>query len=107
MSYDITLLRDGDPVTVERHTEGGIHILGGTDRADLNVTYNYYRHFDFRGLDGRTGADTLFELKAGVALLGVERDPDYWNPTEGNVVYTLEILRRWAEQYPDATWEVV
>lgn len=42
MSWDICLNdEDGQPVEVEQHEEGGTFALGGTTRAELNITYNY------------------------------------------------------------------
>lgn len=112
MSYDIDLVRDGAPVTVERHTEGGTYQIGGTPTAELNVTYNYgrfyYEHIDkeegIRWLYGKTGADCIERLRTAIAALGTERDSDYWNDTPGNAGYALSILLAWAEQHPDAVF---
>lgn len=108
MSYWIYLEdRDGNAADVAAHEEGGTFAMGGMPQAELNVTYNYSDIFSIKKeLDGKTAAETLPLLKQKVAEFGVERDNDYWKSTEGNVGYMLEILRRWAEQYPDYKWRV-
>ena len=108
MSWDISLCDENGCVEVERFTEGGTYAIGGSTDADLNVTYNYGKHFDFRDeLHGKKAADVIPLLEAKVAELGTERDRDYWNPTPGNVGYTLALLLRWAQQYPDAVFDVM
>ncbi len=108
MSYDISLQNEkGEIAKVKRFQEGGTYQMGGSDVAELNVTYNYSEIFSIKKeLDGKSGAGTLSLLKSKVAELGTNRYKDYWAPTHGNVGYMLEILRRWAEQYPDYTWRV-
>lgn len=106
MSYDISLNVGGAPCRVDRHEDGGVYTLGGTTQADLNVTYNYAPLFDFKDLDGKTGAETADALQEAVMALGTIRDPDYWKPTPGNAGYACAILLRWARQHPDGIWEV-
>lgn len=107
MSYWVYLNDDRGTVEVEPHEEGGTYVLGGTPRAELNVTYNYSRHFSVKKeLDGKTAGETIPILVDAVRRLGVERDPNYWNPTEGNVGYMASILLCWALQHPDAVWSV-
>lgn len=111
-------------VQVEQHSEGGTYRVGGTDEAELNVTYNYGGRFreaweavggQFGGIgDGTLGkmigekraADVLPFLKAAVERLGTQPDADYWQPTEGNAGRALAILASWAEQHPDAVFRV-
>ena len=107
MSWDISLENDRGPVVVDRHAEGGTYPLGGTTRAELNVTYNYADLFPFRELDGQRAGDTRERMREAIAVLGTQRDQDYWTPTPGNVGHALEILLAWADQYPEATWRVV
>ena len=114
MSYDVRLKdADGNTVKVDNHEEGGTYALGGTPEAELNVTYNYSKVLnELWGegtvfLDGKRADRVTKLLRDTVTVLGTERDDDYWKPTEGNVGYALSILLRWAEQYPDATFEVV
>lgn len=106
MSWDVYLERDGETVEVPSHTEGGTIAIGGDDRAELNVTYNYSEHYPFRSLDGATARDTIGILRDAVATLGTERDSDYWASTPGNAGHALSVLLRWAEAHPDAVWRV-
>jgi hypothetical protein len=113
MSYDISLIKDGKVVTVPSHLEGGTHVLGGTDEAHLNVTYNYNRQFKkhldeangIRWLYDKKAKDTIKRLEKAVEKLGTERYRDYWEATLGNAGYALSILLKWAKQHPGATWE--
>lgn len=106
MSYYVCLKKHGETVQVKKHADGGTYVVGGTTDAELNVTYNYSRHFRVLDLDGVTAYDTIPLLKILVEKFGTERDDDYWKPTEGNVGYMLSILLKWASKYPDAVWEV-
>lgn len=111
MSYDVYLMEGDDTVKVESHSEGGTYALGGSDEARLNITYNYaevYSLFGFRvwDLDGKTGQETVGQLKELVAKLGTRTFKDYWAPTPGNAGHALNILVGWAEQYPQARWRV-
>lgn len=93
-------------VDVGRHAEGGTYVVGGTTDAEISVTYNYCRFFDFGGLDGRTGADTKEDLEKAVSKLGTERSSNYWEAIPGNAGYACLILLSWALQHPSATWRV-
>ena len=104
MSWWISLCENEKPCVVEAFEEGGTQALGGSTDADLNVTYNYGKHFRFPNLAGMTGEQSIPLLSDAVERLGVERDADYWAPTEGNVGYACAILLSWARQYPAATW---
>lgn len=108
MSYWVHLKdKEGLTLPAEQHFEGGTYAVEGMEEAELNVTYNYSKLFSVKEkLNGKTGAETLPILKEAVVRFGVERDPDYWNPTEGNVGYMCEILRRWAEKNPEGRWHV-
>lgn len=118
MSWDITLVDKTDEcVKVASHEEGGTFVVGGTERAELNITYNYgarYREaLDTEQndilhviLDGKTGNETLITLAKIITALGIDRSNDYWEPTSGNAGYAALILFLWAAQYPDATWAV-
>lgn len=112
MSYDISLKRNGESVTVDNHSEGGTYVLGGITIADLNITYNYSERFacidpeqGIRWLYGKTGRQAIPVLEAAIATLGTDRDADYWKNTSGNAGYALSILLRWAKQHPDAVFE--
>ena len=115
MSFDVSLEdENGTPVLVTRHSEGGTYVLGGTDQAILNITYNYSpfysKHLDaehgLRWLDGKKGAECVERLAEAVAQLGTERTSDYWAATAGNAGYALFILHAWAREHPGATFEV-
>jgi len=62
MSYWVTLVDDyGQSVPVDAHTAGGVHEEGECRVAEMNVTSNYAKHFDFRMLDGKFGSQTIGE----------------------------------------------
>ena len=108
MSYWISLHDEtGAMPSVDSFTDGGTYAVGGSDEADLNVTYNYCRHFDFRGeLHGRKAADTIPIMEKAVAELGTKRADDYWTATSGNAGAAVARLLAWARQHPDCMWEV-
>lgn len=115
MSYDIELK---DPVTgntcvlEEPHQmKGGTYQVGGTFKAELNVTWNYAPHFrkvfgdnGIRAIYGKTGADSLFLLDQAIAQLKNDRSDDYWESTEGNAKAALLQLRALAAMRPDGVW---
>ena len=113
MSYDISLvdLKTRQPVEVKHHIEGGTHIIGGTTKADLNITYNYGEcynlcQFTIRDLYGKTGKETEAKLAEVVEFLGIRQfSNNYWAPTPGNAGYACSILLAWAREHPDAVWE--
>ncbi len=119
MSYDIELRdpnttlkctetkEDYHPmVKVPEFTEGGTYPIGGTDVADLNVTYNYAKHFDYRQLNGMKAEDSVPILQEAVDRLGTEQTNDYWAGTPGNAGYACNILLEWAKLHPSAIWDV-
>lgn len=134
MSYDIELT---DPVTGDtleldaaHHMRGGTYALGGTTRAHLNVTYNYYpqfrRVFDalpaprskapewmrndgapvsgVRTIYGLTGAESIPVLDKAICQLADDVDADYWRATDGNAKRALMQLRALAAMRPDGLW---
>lgn len=112
MSYDVSLVKGGQAVTVAPHEDGGTYVLGGSPAGSLNVTYNYAKHFEvldeiegLRWLYGKTGAETEARLAFAVGVLGTQRYADYWKATPGNAGYALSILLKWAKEHPDAVWE--
>lgn len=109
MSWWVSLSKDGKLVKVESHVEGGTYCLGGSDRADLNVTYNYSQFFSrcfgqkgLGRLHGRKAKSVTRLLEEAVRKLGTKRDDNYWKRTSGNAGYALSILLRWARQHPEA-----
>lgn len=95
-----------DMPEVPHFTDGGTYVLGGTTEADLNVTYNYGKHFGFRALHRQQARDTIVLLARTVGALGMERSDDYWDDTEGNVGYCCSVLLMWALLHPDCYWRV-
>lgn len=112
MSWDVYLEKDGKPVEVDRHEEGGTYAVGGTTVAELNLTYNYSPNFHaalgfpFRMLDGTLAENTIPNLEAAVQKLGTERADDYWKATDGNAGFALNILLGWAKANPNARWRI-
>lgn len=113
MSYDISLC---DAITGEvlqldqpHHMRGGTYAIGGTRDASLNVTYNYYKHYQsiggIRAIYGLTGAKSLPLLAKAIAALGDDIDSDYWRPTEGNAKRALIQLQALAQMRPDGVWQ--
>lgn len=122
MSYDVHLNcpHCGRPLLVENHSEGGTYAIGGTNEADLNITYNYGRHFaealgylgdpavrNFRDfLDGKAAAVVIPALEKAVSMLGTTQAADYWDAVPGNAGHALAILLAWAKQHPDGIFSV-
>ena len=115
MSWDVYLTHGGETtLKVPLHQEGGTYALGGTNAAELNITYNYspyyYTHLDeekgLRWLDGQIAKDTIDRLQSAVEELGVVRDSDYWRQSPGNAGYALNILLSWARLHPEGVWIV-
>jgi len=116
VSYDIELV---DPITREvllldepHHMRGGTFCVGGEQRAHLNVTYNYYIHFQTAFKDPRgirsiyemTGAESISVIRDAVTSLNTDVDDDYWKPTEGNARRALTQLLALAQMRPDGVW---
>jgi|AntRauTorcE11898_2_1112593.scaffolds.fasta_scaffold05935_5 hypothetical protein len=115
MSYWV-YLRDnnGDLVEVPRHKEGGTVALTGTPEAELNITYNYSKYFyntldaddGIRYLDGKQASEVTNLLQKAVARLGTDQTDDYWDEDPGNAGHALSVLLDWANQHPEAEFEV-
>lgn len=116
MSYDISLVEpDGSIADLGSEAPcGGTHVMGGTTKAEFNITYNYapllYEYIDpllgVRWLYGRSGRDTAPRLLE--AVLAIPPSPpsiDYWAPTPGNVRAAIKALLDMAIACPDAVWE--
>jgi len=116
MGFDVSLVdaKTGIPVRVDRHEEGGTYVVGGTESAELNITYNYskwyYQHIcplrGLRCLDGVAGAQAIPVLENAISELNTDQADFYWEPTEGNARHALTILLKWAQGNPDARFEV-
>jgi hypothetical protein len=104
----------GETVKVPKHEQGGTYVMGGTEGAELNITYNYaphyFKHLDkdegLRWLHGRGGPEVIVRLTRALEKLGAERDRDYWKGTEGNAGFALAILAGWAIANPHAKFRV-
>jgi hypothetical protein len=104
VSYNVSLWKDDDICEVPSHTEGTVICLGGTQSAEMGVTYNYGKFFDFRGLDGLTGTESIPFLEEAVGKLGTKKDDSYWASTPGNAGHACSVLLAWAQLHPDARW---
>jgi len=113
MSWDVELVKDGNPVVVNSHQEGTIIACGGMCSAEMGITYNYsalFRDalgFGFREMNGERAGDVIPQLEKAVVTLGTEKDHDYWAATPGNAGHALSVLLGWCKQHPDATIEIV
>jgi hypothetical protein len=115
MSYDIRLKNPitGDTLTLDEphQMKGGTYAFGGTDRAELNVTYNYAKHFvtigekGIRSIYGMTGAESIPVLKRAIEVLKDDVNEDYWKATEGNAKAALLQLLALAQMRPDGVWD--
>jgi hypothetical protein len=115
MSYDIELR---EPVSLRviqldtpHHMRGGTYQVGGSLKAHLNVTYNYYPHFKsidaekgIRAIYGTTGAESIPVLQRAADALKDDVDDNYWQPTEGNAKAALLQLLALAKMRPDGIW---
>ncbi|MBA7641795.1 hypothetical protein ES703_49480 [subsurface metagenome] len=114
MSWWVSLKENNKSVKVEHFTAGGTYPIGGTDEAELNITYNYselyYRYLDkelgLKWLHQREAKYCIEKLKNAVKELGTKQDEDYWKATNGNAGYALNILLKWARRHPEAKFEV-
>lgn len=114
MGWDIDLADNNGTVRVQSHQEGSIIAVGGSDLAEMTVTYNYGRLFylaldreqGFNWLDGKKAQDTIERLEQAITALGTQRDPDYWKDTPGNAGHLLSVLLSWARQHPNAIFHV-
>jgi len=117
MSYDI-YLSDPDTGEViifdEKHTiKGGTYVLGGTNLACLNITYNYSEYYykclnsekGIRSLYGMTGEEAIPILKVAIKTLSTKIDKDYWKSIPGNAGFALQGLLTFAKLRPDGIFK--
>ena len=116
MSYDV-YLNDSNTGEVVKFNEvhnvtGGTYAMFGTDKAWLNITYNYSDQFrkvlgpkGIRIIYGMTGAESLNILTEAILKLNNDVDPDYWKSTEGNAKRALNGLLYFAACRPDEIWD--
>jgi len=116
MSYDIYLNDpDTDKVIIfdkKHNMTGGTYVLGGSNQAWLNITYNYsvyyYEHLGDKGirsLYGMTGKESIPILKEVIKKLGTKTDKDYWKSTPGNAGFALQGLLTFAKLRPDGIFK--
>ncbi len=115
MSYDIELQ---DPITkaalvldFPHQMKGGTYALGGTNIAELNITYNYSEHYrrvigkhGIREIYGLSGAESIPILTQAINELDDDVSSDYWEPTEGNAKKALIHILALAQIRPDGIW---
>ena len=119
MSYDIEAIDTNGNVIMfeEKHNyTGGTYAVGGTEKAWLNITYNYAEVIDrfvqegINGLDGNSVRICVGDLTSAVVALNDDVAEDYWEPTEGNVKAALKNLLHLAVDVlavcPDARWRI-
>lgn len=115
MSYDVSLVNEDGPVTVNEYQEGGRYVLNGTYQAVKSITFNYswfyYNILDpvvgLKGLDGQRAGDCIDKLEEAVNTLGTQQyTGNPFAPTPGNAGHALNILLTWAKEHPDATFTV-
>ena len=124
MNYDIAIIEPSNGQTLKlphRHQlRGGTFAIGGTDHAELNVTYNYAKIFQeaFKDPDGiktlamRNVLTGLLLLQNAIANLSGMPDDDYWKATPGNARKALCELAALGNMVlatgknDDAVWEI-
>lgn len=94
MSYWIRLeTMNGDLIdTGTSREEGGTYQVGGSNMSELNVTYNYSKHFDFNLLHDLTAKGAMPILLKKFSELKDNEVKNYWYPTEGNTRKAISIL---------------
>jgi len=117
MSFDVRLKDEENDNTLYSNVKleyGGIYAMGGTNECDLNITYNYSKYYykllcpirGLRCLDKQEAKDCIDVLQKAVEKLGTTTGDDYWEATEGNAGYSLNVLLNWAKEHPDGIFEV-
>lgn len=116
MSYDLGLCDavTGDVLELDspHHMRGGTYKIGGCETAEINITYNYAKHFcrvmgdkGIRTIYGMTGAESIPVIESAIASLGDDVDKDYWKATEGNAKRALKQCLALARLRPDGVWQ--
>ncbi len=113
MSWWVYLQKDGKTVAVPPFVEGGTIAVVDSDlipepstRANISITYNYAKYFNFGALNGYKASDAIATLERAVDVLDNAPDKDYWAPTAGNTGHMCALLLSWARLHPDALWGV-
>jgi len=105
MSWWVYLKKgDGEVCEVEKHSEGGTCVLGGTSDAEINITYNYspfyYKYLDkkegLRWLNGRKAKDCIKKLENAVAKLGTKRNTKpFWTISPFYIIRGGRVKKSW------------
>ena len=115
MSYDLGLQHPitGDWLELDtpHQMRGGTYCLGGSATAEINITYNYGKHYyrvmgeqGLRTIYGKSGAESIAILESAVSQLGDDVDDDYWKAAEGNAKAALLQCLALAKMRPDGIW---
>lgn len=129
MSYDLGLkdskTQDWMELKENHHMKGGTYQLGGCPTAEINITWNYRRHFvkvlperesshntsddgklyGIRTLYGLTGEESIPLLENAISQLKDDISDDYWEPTEGNAKQALVHCLELAKLAPEGIWD--
>ena len=116
MSYDIKLIHpvNGDILELDspHHMKGGTYQVGGTAKAEINITYNYSKFFSelfgekgIRFIYGMSGSESIEHLEECIPLLKDDLTDNYWDATEGNAKAALCQLLALAKMRPDGVWD--
>ena len=100
---------NGQVCQVPRHSNGSNVNLAAPEitAAEIDVTFNYKKLFNFSLLDGNKAAYSRRIIRDFVfSFRGKIPSKDYWEATEGNVKKILYLLFYWAGKHPNAIWRV-
>lgn len=134
MGWDVKLMDPDtkEAVEVESHQAGSNIAIGGSQCAEMTVTYNYspylftamvacglpadsypppgYGRLTWNPLktwlNGKIASEALAGLKAMAGIASDNPGNNYWEASWGNSGHIIGILITWAEAYPDAVFEV-
>lgn len=118
MSYDCELINPKtkkiEILPFKASFINGNMAVGGSYKAEQNVTYNYSKIFrkvlpptGIRTLDGMTANESINVLNKAISSLNNNISDDYWEATEGNAKLALIQLMEMALLVPkDSVWEI-
>jgi hypothetical protein len=116
MSYDLYIVDDdGNTMRLGKTTHDimcGTYVLGGTNEAHINITYNYAPFFKtvfgdegIRTLYGRKVSETFKPLLEAANKLHGRPADNYWESTEGNARKALIDCIALSLLFPEGTWQ--
>ena len=116
MSYNVYIVdKKGKTLELEffHNIRGGTYSVEGTNKAYLNITYNYSRFFyklweqGLNMLNSKNSKEVIPILKESIEKLGSKTTTNnYWESTAGNVGKALQDLLELCELYPEGTINV-